>query len=92
MHEMSYILFFIAGVAIGAIFFAALKWQVLLLVEKKTLLCFSLITLVRFGVLAVFVYLILRYGNWEGGMLMLAGIMTARFIAVHRSKKGAVNP
>lgn len=87
MHEMSYILFFIAGVAIGAVFFAILQWQVMLLLEKKAILRFSLITLLRFGFLAGSIYLILRYGGWQGGILGLAGIITARFVMVQRDKK-----
>jgi F1F0 ATPase subunit 2 len=87
MHEMNYLLLFIAGIAIGTVFFATLRWQVRLLLEKKTMLKFSLITLARFGFLTGTVYLLLKYGGWQGGILALAGIITVRFLMVQRSKK-----
>lgn len=84
---MIYVLCLTAGIAIGVVFFATLKWQVLLLLEKKTLLWFLLITLGRFGFLAGAIYLVLRHAGWQGGVLALGGIITVRFIMVQRGKK-----
>jgi F1F0 ATPase subunit 2 len=84
---MNYLLLFIAGIAIGTVFFATLRWQVRLLLEKKTMLKFSLITLARFGFLIGTICLLLKYGGWQGGILALAGIITVRFLMVQRSKK-----
>ena len=87
MHEMNYLLLFIAGIAIGTVFFATLRWQTRLLLEKKSMLTFSLITFARFGFLTGSMYLLLKSEGWQGGILALAGIITVRFLMVQRSKK-----
>ena len=84
---MIYVLFLTAGIAIGVVFFVSLKWQVLLLLEKKTLPWFLLITLGRFGFLVGAIYLVLRNAGWQGGILALAGIITVRFVMVQKGKK-----
>lgn len=84
---MNYVLLFIAGIVIGMVFFITLRWQVRLLLKKKTMLKFSLITFARFGFLTGSIYLLLKCGEWQGGVLALAGIVTVRFLMVQRSKK-----
>jgi len=76
---MKYPGFFIAGIAIGTLFFATLAWQIRLLLEKGSRLFSLVIAFVRFGLLAGSFYLLLICGGWQGGCLALAGLIATRY-------------
>jgi F1F0 ATPase subunit 2 len=81
-------LFFLIGMLLGGLYFAAL-WSTLrkMQASRHPLRLLAVSLLLRMAVLLVAFYLILDDGQWERLAAALPGFLLARAIALRRSRK-----